>query len=306
MDFLHDSLHLNIMEELKHDGDGDGDGDEAGVHERLERAFLITDVQCRMEGIQTSGATVAICLVERREVPRSPGSGSRPSGSNMKVRIHAANVGDARAVLSCTPQSFTCTPNTGLIAQSQEGGGESAGHDHDNPQTSPASPRKIASSSPTTNDQSAFRLTHDHKASSPSEIERIENAGGFLLRNRVLGIMAVARSLGDHGMKEFVIGRPFCQTVEVELEGYRMDQAGEFIIVACDGLWDTIEDEEAIQLVRDYVLSNQHEQDGMDLDDDDDVAADRDSWRDGAAKMLCSEALNRGTTDNVTVVVAWL
>jgi len=41
--------------------------------------------------------------------------------------------------------------------------------------------------------ESALRLSHDHKAEDPNEIERIEAAGGFVLRNRVLGILAVAR-----------------------------------------------------------------------------------------------------------------
>ena len=40
---------------------------------------------------------------------------------------------------------------------------------------------------------SVVRLSHDHKAEDPVEIDRIEASGGFVLRNRVLGILAVAR-----------------------------------------------------------------------------------------------------------------
>jgi len=52
----------------------------------------------------------------------------------------------------------------------------------------------------------AHRLTYDHRADDKSEQKRIAEAGGFISRNRVLGILAVTRSFGDHGMKDFVTG----------------------------------------------------------------------------------------------------
>lgn len=52
----------------------------------------------------------------------------------------------------------------------------------------------------------ATRLTFDHRAEDAEEQQRIKEAGGFVTRNRVLGILAVSRSFGDHGMKDFVIG----------------------------------------------------------------------------------------------------
>lgn len=53
----------------------------------------------------------------------------------------------------------------------------------------------------------ATRLTYDHRAEDVAEQQRIKEAGGFIARNRVLGILAVSRSFGDHGMKDFVIGK---------------------------------------------------------------------------------------------------
>eukprot|EP00968_Pinguiococcus_pyrenoidosus_P006878 scaffold453_cov243-Pinguiococcus_pyrenoidosus.AAC.4 len=54
----------------------------------------------------------------------------------------------------------------------------------------------------------AVRLTIDHKPDNSDERKRVEQAGGFFLKERVLGILAVTRSFGDHGMKDFVSAEP--------------------------------------------------------------------------------------------------
>lgn len=58
----------------------------------------------------------------------------------------------------------------------------------------------------------AHRLSYDHRAEDKVEQTRITESGGFVIRNRVLGILAVSRSFGDHGMKDYVIGTYFCNT----------------------------------------------------------------------------------------------
>ncbi|KAJ6478146.1 phosphatase 2C-like domain-containing protein, partial [Mycena vitilis] len=77
----------------------------------------------------------------------------------------------------------------------------------------------------------AVRLTYDHKGSDKQEAKRITDAGGFVVSGRVDGVLAVTRSLGDSSMKEFVVGAPY--TTETEL-----CDDDEFLILACDGLWD--------------------------------------------------------------------
>ncbi|WWD22679.1 hypothetical protein CI109_107172 [Kwoniella shandongensis] len=89
----------------------------------------------------------------------------------------------------------------------------------------------------------AVRLTYDHKGSDAQEAKRITDAGGFVMNNRVNGVLAVTRSLGDASMKEFVVGSPY--TTETAL-----DDQDEFLIVACDGLWDVTEDQDAVDLIR--------------------------------------------------------
>ncbi|KAJ8462655.1 hypothetical protein ONZ45_g3169 [Pleurotus djamor] len=118
----------------------------------------------------------------------------------------------------------------------------------------------------------AARLTYDHKGSDKQEAKRITDAGGFVMSGRVNGVLAVTRSLGDTAMKDFVVGSPY--TTETEL----CDE-DEFLILACDGLWDVTSDQAAVDLIRDI----------------DDAQA--------ASSKLLKHALSQHTTDNVTVLV---
>ncbi|PWN35599.1 PP2C-domain-containing protein [Meira miltonrushii] len=118
----------------------------------------------------------------------------------------------------------------------------------------------------------AVRLTYDHKGSDAQEAKRIMDAGGFVMNNRVNGVLAVTRSLGDAAMKDFVVGAPY--TTETTLS----DQDS-FLIVACDGLWDVADDQDAVDLIRD--------------EEDPQVAAAR----------LLQHALSNFSTDNTSVMV---
>lgn len=128
---------------------------------------------------------------------------------------------------------------------------------------------------------SVWRLTEDHRASDLSEVARIEQAGGFLFRERVLGVLALSRSLGDHLLKRFVIGHPsvMTQTLDVSTKS----SEGSFLILACDGVFDVMSDEQAVAIIR-----------------------KNSSEKAGAARRLVEEALKKGSTDNVSAIVVWL
>lgn len=49
----------------------------------------------------------------------------------------------------------------------------------------------------------AERLSKDHKATEPSEIDRVKKAGGSIMENRVAGGLAITRAFGDHSYKSF-------------------------------------------------------------------------------------------------------
>ena len=76
----------------------------------------------------------------------------------------------------------------------------------------------------------ALRLSYDHKGSDENEGKRIANAGGLILNNRVNGVLAVTRALGDSYMKDLVTGHPYTTETVIQAE------LDEFIIIACDGV----------------------------------------------------------------------
>jgi protein phosphatase PTC1 len=78
----------------------------------------------------------------------------------------------------------------------------------------------------------ALRLSYDHKGGDENEGKRIAGAGGLILNNRVNGVLAVTRALGDAYMKDLVTGHPY--TTETVIQ----PDIDEFLILACDGVSD--------------------------------------------------------------------
>jgi serine/threonine protein phosphatase PrpC len=129
------------------------------------------------------------------------------------------------------------------------------------------------------------KLTQLHRPSVDTERRRITAAGGHVVFNRVGGVLAISRALGDGAFKAPLTGGD-----EVSAEPYivyRKVRKGEAVLViACDGLWDVLSAED----VADRVATYKYNCVG---------AAD-------AAQMLVSAALDNNTTDNVTCIVAYI
>ncbi|RDA83956.1 hypothetical protein CP532_6898 [Ophiocordyceps camponoti-leonardi (nom. inval.)] len=119
----------------------------------------------------------------------------------------------------------------------------------------------------------ALRLSYDHKGSDENEGKRISNAGGLILNNRVNGVLAVTRALGDAYLKALVTGHPYTTETVIQTD------LDEFIIIACDGLWDVCSDQEAVDLIRNV-------QDPT-----------------AASKLLVDHALSRFSTDNLSCMI---
>ncbi|KAL7547053.1 hypothetical protein ACHAWF_010370 [Thalassiosira exigua] len=143
----------------------------------------------------------------------------------------------------------------------------------------------------------AVQLTVDHVASSETERAEILARGGFVSESggidRVNGSLAVSRSLGDAKLAPFLSQIPhvLAQTKEETYEQCGKLNTEEqhlpcFIILASDGLWDVISNQEAVDLAWQVIKENQN---GTAFQE--------------AAEVLTQEAYVRGSSDNIGVCV---
>ncbi|XKL64067.1 hypothetical protein PGB90_004153 [Kerria lacca] len=114
--------------------------------------------------------------------------------------------------------------------------------------------------------------TQDHKPVLPGERERIQRAGGiksqalfrFLIQlincrvmiQRINGSLAVSRALGDYEYKN-VEGRGPCEQLvspEPEIFVRDRDEKDEFLVLACDGVWDVMSNEDICNFIRSRLL----------------------------------------------------
>eukprot|EP01089_Gocevia_fonbrunei_P004862 TRINITY_DN1493_c0_g1_i1.p1 TRINITY_DN1493_c0_g1~~TRINITY_DN1493_c0_g1_i1.p1 ORF type:complete len:266 (+),score=71.21 TRINITY_DN1493_c0_g1_i1:348-1145(+) len=92
-------------------------------------------------------------------------------------------------------------------------------------------------------DGKALRISLDHKPDLPSEEKRIRNLNGFVSPNgRVVGMLAVSRALGDVDLQPFVSAEPFVDVFDIA-------QPPDFLVMACDGVWDVLSDESACAII---------------------------------------------------------
>ena len=95
--------------------------------------------------------------------------------------------------------------------------------------------------------------TTDHKPIVPSEKKRIQDAGGTVIFQRINGSLAVSRALGDFEYKCVVGKGETEQLVSPEPDIYveeRKPDEDEFIVLACDGIWDVLTNDELCAFVR--------------------------------------------------------
>lgn len=95
-------------------------------------------------------------------------------------------------------------------------------------------------------------LSDDHKPELDAEMERIVAAGGFVDVGRVNGILAVSRAIGDFQYKRNPKLPPERQIITAFPDVIQHDITAddEFLVLACDGIWDCVDSQAAVEFVR--------------------------------------------------------
>ncbi|KAK6772981.1 hypothetical protein RDI58_028219 [Solanum bulbocastanum] len=139
-------------------------------------------------------------------------------------------------------------------------------------------------------------LSVDHKPNREDEYKRIEAAGGKVIQwngHRVFGVLAMSRSIGDKYLKPWIIPDP-------EVTFIPRTKDDECLILASDGLWDVMTNEEACDMARKRILM-WHKKYGATLPVERGEGIDPASQ--AAAECLSNRALQKGSKDNITVIV---
>ncbi|XP_072170753.1 probable protein phosphatase 2C T23F11.1 [Diadema setosum] len=95
-------------------------------------------------------------------------------------------------------------------------------------------------------------LSFDHKPGNEKESKRIIAAGGWVEFNRVNGNLALSRALGDFVFKRNGSKGPEEQIVTAVPDVTETDISAEseFMVLACDGIWDVLTNQEVVDFVR--------------------------------------------------------
>ncbi|KAK8655032.1 hypothetical protein V6N13_107624 [Hibiscus sabdariffa] len=131
----------------------------------------------------------------------------------------------------------------------------------------------------------AIEMSKDHRPCCMRERIRIESLGGFIDDGYLNGQLGVTRALGDwhlEGMKEMG-ERVGPLSAEPELKMITLTKEDEFLIIGSDGIWDVFTSQNAIDFAR------------RRLQEHNDVKL--------CCKEIVEEAIKRGATDNLTIVV---
>ena len=145
----------------------------------------------------------------------------------------------------------------------------------------------------------ATRLTQEHKCDNEQELARLKEVNAMIFNNRLFGQLALTRALCDRKMKPHgLIATPSVSSYIVkerrinnEMEGgssqdvktLNSDQESDrYLILASDGIWDVTTDED---LMRIFIRENYDRSTKL------------------LTKILLDHAVEKGSTDNISVIV---
>ncbi|GAB2300262.1 hypothetical protein Dimus_034297 [Dionaea muscipula] len=127
----------------------------------------------------------------------------------------------------------------------------------------------------------AIEMSKDHRPCCIKERTRIESLGGYIEDGYLNGQLGVTRALGDWHLKGLKVSGPLI--AEPELRLVTLSKEDEFLVIGSDGLWDVFTSQNAVDLARRRLRAHN------------DVKL--------CCKEMVEEAIKRGATDNLTVVM---
>ncbi|KAI9739432.1 MAG: Protein phosphatase 2C 2 [Claussenomyces sp. TS43310] len=102
-------------------------------------------------------------------------------------------------------------------------------------------------------------LSFDHKPTNEGEKARIQAAGGFVDFGRVNGNLALSRAIGDFEFKKSAELSPEQQIVTAypDVIVHEISDDDEFLVIACDGIWDCQSSQAVVEFVRRGIAARQ-------------------------------------------------
>lgn len=125
-----------------------------------------------------------------------------------------------------------------------------------------------------------IQLSEDHKPNSETEKNRINKLGGNIYFDGYdfrVESLSVSRAFGDIDTKPYISHIP-------EIYKLKLNKKDKFIVLACDGLWDVMTNEEVVDFIK-----NNHKDNRCNI-----------------SKKLAEYAINKGSTDNISIVIKFL
>ena len=141
----------------------------------------------------------------------------------------------------------------------------------------------------------AIPLTKDHKPMSWNENKRIKKLGGTITHDvdddpRISGL-SVSRAFGDTNANPYVTHCPEIYDYELKTKDRKI--LDKFLILACDGVWDVLSNQDAVDFIL-YKTSEIPKLNICDLKGNNNVA-----------QMLAKHAIEKGSTDNISIVIIY-
>ena len=127
-----------------------------------------------------------------------------------------------------------------------------------------------------------IQLSNDHKPDNINEYIRLNNMSKKITNDGCVwrvGSLSVSRSFGDYDSKPYIISTPEMSIIEI-------DSNDEFILIACDGLWDVMSNVEVINFIDGRLKNNVDPK--------------------VIIKELANEAINLSSEDNISIIIKFL